>query len=885
MCALAGLVGCDDSSSSRAPRLDGVGRAYTAVRLTAEGADRFVPFDPLAPRQGSTAPPVALLAALERVGAHDAVAAVHVLHGHPAMAETALGKVPEGPSRTADLAAARLARGDVPEALRRLSSVLDEDPAHAQARWNRALARARLGLPLAAAADFDRVAALGEPGWSRTASAAAARLRARVETERQAWYAARDAGAAMVATGTPVSAGVAEAFPGLTRLYLYDALRSVETATGARALRDVAEIVDRHDGGTRLQDWVDATTRRDFAVRGPIARRFRALAVRGWLPRADLDPLLAAARAAKQTDILLGALYLGRVEVTYRDEYARLAEAARDPWFTTLDATVQADAARLEGRLDVALSRLQAAVDGSRVGYRTSHAELLLVQRQLHLHQIESAREHLSRLAVRASSAGEWSQHLKTLQLLARLHIFEDDPAIAAAYLREVELREPDRCDTSGYIREAMLEALLFMNRREEAVRLVNAPSRCSRALTDIGVHSLVEISRSGPIPYSAEQLEAEIDELIARAPDEAERLFLRAARGAFRSQRADPRGQEELHDVIRGASAHPTEDARAQRAEAQAYFALVARAGADGRFGEAYDLLAERLGAAPRPRCGLAVFVEDERRLLVMRDADGAEAATFDLDNERSPSALELGALVPPDWRWQGCQDVAVYTHPPLVGRPGLLPNTVPWFYAMGGRRSGGRPPRDRGHVLRVAEVRSPPGLDLPALPAYEVSAAEPAPDVLLRGAAATPEAVLDAMERASEIEVFAHGYYDLGASAATMLVLSPNSEGRYALTARQIASSSLPHRPVVFLAACQAARTTRYRNFSFSLPASFIEAGAESVVASWVPVPSLEGQAFFRSVRAAVRAGRTPAAAVRRARAEAPEGSWMDGVVVLAR
>ena len=59
-------------------------------------------------------------------------------------------------------------------------------------------------------------------------------------------------------------------------------------------------------------------------------------------------------------------------------------------------------------------------------------------------------------------------------------------------------------------------------------------------------------------------------------------------------------------------------------------------------------------------------------------------------------------------------------------------------------------------------------------------------------------------------------------------MLVLSPGSDGTWALTARSLAHERLPGRPIVILGACHAAETAPYLHEAWGLPLAFLRAGA---------------------------------------------------------
>jgi hypothetical protein len=136
---------------------------------------------------------------------------------------------------------------------------------------------------------------------------------------------------------------------------------------------------------------------------------------------------------------------------------------------------------------------------------------------------------------------------------------------------------------------------------------------------------------------------------------------------------------------------------------------------------------------------------------------------------------------------------------------------------------------------------------------------------ELVLRGAAATPSRVLSELADADEAEFDVHGLVDLGSGEASMLVLSPDGTGHYALTANDIRKLKLQRKPLIALAACSAAHTAPYMHKVWSLPAAFVEAGARAVIASASSIPDLETGAFFADVLKRIREGTPPTVAVR--------------------
>jgi len=164
------------------------------LRLTARCASAHGPPSP----PGAHPPPLPIqaMAGLEARGEWGELAAVWLRHDDPDQAALALRKIAQPADRDgleSDLAAVAFARGDATDALERLDAVLARRPDHPQALWNRGVVLSRMdpALPRLAAEAFERVAALGEPGWSGDAKARAAKLREESLAAEQRWREAR----------------------------------------------------------------------------------------------------------------------------------------------------------------------------------------------------------------------------------------------------------------------------------------------------------------------------------------------------------------------------------------------------------------------------------------------------------------------------------------------------------------------------------------------------------------------------------------------------------------------------------------------------------------------------------------------------------------------
>jgi hypothetical protein len=207
----------------------------------------------------------------------------------------------------------------------------------------------------------------------------------------------------------------------------------------------------------------------------------------------------------------------------------------------------------------------------------------------------------------------------------------------------------------------------------------------------------------------------------------------------------------------------------------------------------------------------------------------------------------------------------VDVLARPPFYGRPGLLPAELAVRFRASREPASPAP----GPVVVVGNVTPPPELQL--APLQPIAAPEAA--TLIEGAQATPDRVLAAMRTASYVELHSHGLLGIAEDDAALLVLSPDPSGRYALTASEVARTRLAARPVVVLAACEAAAVGSSFHAAWGLADAFIAAGASAVIASPSPIRDASAPRFFAGVRARIQRGITPAEALRDERAAWPD------------
>ncbi|HEX4418052.1 MAG TPA: CHAT domain-containing protein, partial [Kofleriaceae bacterium] len=308
--------------------------------------------------------------------------------------------------------------------------------------------------------------------------------------------------------------------------------------------------------------------------------------------------------------------------------------------------------------------------------------------------------------------------------------------------------------------------------------------------------------------------------------------------------------------------------------------------------FAQVLRLLGETLGVRAPDRCAVAIAVQDQQAVVAFADATGAVGGQYTAALAAPALELDARTLVPPAIaaRLIGCDRVAVLTRAPALGAGRLLPPALAWSFVLSRVPGDAAPPALAGSRLVVANPEPPPDLQLPPLgpdPEAAAEANEPAVSgrVVLRGADATPARVLQAMRDAAVIELHSHGVIANDASEASYLVLSPEPDGAYKLTANDIEHVKLAAAPLVILGACHAATSSRSLEGGIGLPEAFLRSGARAVIASPDAVQDLGAREFFAGVRDRVMHGADPAIAVRDERLQRVglhDRSWISGVVV---
>ncbi|HKA87114.1 MAG TPA: CHAT domain-containing protein [Haliangiales bacterium] len=835
--------------------------------------------------------PMALLGELEQSGNAVGVAAGHLVGRDFVRAEAALARSGDDPAVEpaveVERAVAARGRGRLSDALNRLDGVLSRNPRHPQALWNRALVLRDLDLPLMAAEAWDASAALGEPGWSAEAKRRASDLRSDRAARAQRWQTVLDACNDDVSGDRLPAREIIAISPATCRRALYEALRLATTRAAVEALAPMAETIDGAMGDTAASTLVRRIAAKDFGARAASVAAYRSLTRAAGVPRVDKERLLGKLRAAGEDDLVLGALTRTGLVADHAAEYVRVARATADPYFAEAADEEEANAQLAAGDplgAEVRLRRAVRACASREVELRCADLHLTLARLYIELHRPVEAKNVAREALARSRRIGAYWDEKFLFDRLADAARFERDHSLMRAYLGEAMLRAKGDCRQVRYAQELFAIADVGELRFADARRDIDRAPLCDRPPTLVRAVVLAELSRFDGTPAEASALRDGLRRARAeRKWTPGELAHADAIEGRLLAVRDPAAAKAQLRRAIADADRLAAGDASAAKARSYAYRTLASLAAGEGDFAAALETIAAAARARLEPTCALGISVDDERTAIVARGADGR--LLHHVDVQRTRRDPDPQTLVPPDIvaALAACRRVDVLAPAPTYARPGVLPPHIAWSYRGTGRPPA--PPSAHPTVVTVANAEPPPDLELPRLAPADASAVDGAVMVDLRGAMATPARVAQAMADADVVEIHAHGFVDLGLSDASVIALSPQADGRFALGAREIAAAKLSRAPLVILAACHAARVAPYLHDAWSLPSAFLLAGARAVLAPATPIPDADAGAFFRAVETRVLAGEDAAVALRDERvrrlAVDPE-SWVRDVLL---
>lgn len=908
---------------------EGISRGVE-VRFAHRLAGAYRPYDP--PRSAGAqllAPSSWAMAWLDLRGDRHGTAIGHALAGSLDLAQSELAAGGETAERLSDRAAVAIVAFDrsqgtlrksqsglLNQALTWTERALELRPGYAPALWNRGLALKRLGLTLHAAETFEQVARLREAGWSQEAERIAKDLRSRDDSLPQSlrqWGRARDAGEAWVLRGEAPPQDLLTRFPGLMRLYFYDAARAAPSLERAAALRSVAHALDEQTGRAVLAPYLDRVLHSDFSQRAPIAADYAALFSQPNRPEPEVRKLLAGASEIAAWDIWLGAARLSgllRRDALVQKEYAqRLDQMPEDAaWFRAifteasvaeqidkLASTDRDSANRLEQVLNLALAEQEAAP----THFRTLHLKRLLValyERAYRLREAQQVAEDVREAALAHSELGHAYEVLWDLTEISRQR---QELPLAGAYVRELLLvhsltaagdarpeafAEKLDCEPQRFYGETRATLALPRGQADVAEHeLSTLRASCPNSLTGLGVAVLADLPHFGRSTLAEEpRVRAWFDRLCGQGCSQPTPHY-QLGSYLLNNGRAE-HGLPHLQRAIDLALARRSDDVEDRKALAYARRSLILNDGAQGHYEQALRGLSKSLDAEVPKICSVGIARDDRLELVITQDAAGQLQGHFRRD---APNATQNTLTIPPQWiaALQPCARVDVLALPPDYGRASILPANIAWAYRLGAQQT--RVDVKGGHPVAVTQVQPPVSAGLTLL-AGTTLGVEEHDAVILRGAQATPRQFLSALPQASEIVIDAHGLREAGGLDSARLALSAEPGGTadsYLLTADQVSQVQLRYQPAVYLATCHGAMGAPYLHTQSSLLAAFRRAGARAVIASTEQIPDAEGSALFRRLRERVQAGQQPAIALRdermRVRSQGAAAQWVDSLI----
>ncbi|HEX2691094.1 MAG TPA: CHAT domain-containing protein, partial [Kofleriaceae bacterium] len=827
------------------------------------------------------------LSVLEALPQKTGLIAAYLSRGQLDMAEDALLRA--GPGDDLDVERAFVAehKGHLAKALALLDQVLARTPHHAQAMWNRAIVLTKLDLPRVAAEAFNASATLLEHGWSDEAKDRTRQLRRDADLRAQQWQTA-SAACAELSHGTVPDLGIVRRHASVCRPALNEAVRRAQTRDEVMQLLPVAEVIDAESEDTASSELVKRTAAADFKIRGPSVALYRKLTSSSRLSAEDKAQIVAKLRTSRQIDLVLGALPRAGMLHDHIDEYVRLALATRDPYFAEIaveyDAQVKQDSGKwLEAELELrdAVTRCTKREVELRCAYLQKSLANLYVKRHL---PTEATRTALGALERSRRLGLYWDERLLFVVLAEAARFARDDSQIRA-YLREAELRD-DECAQQRVSHEELanveLAELRFASARAE---LDNAPT-CGQPPTLLRAEIEAGLAHVDGTPDRIARLREDFDRTRRSGQLTLDKqAYLDACEGELVAASDPPTARSLLSRAIDASDKLGIDDVTAMKARSAAYNTLLGLGAKDLEGPALLALFAAAGRVPPRDGCALGALIDGERLLLVARDAEHHVQQVFDPHAFKTPD-FDARMLVPAKLlhALSSCARVDVIALPPLYGQPHLLPPEIAWSYRGPAAAPAPSGPR-RQVALTIEDARPPAELGLAKLmPASHAPRGEAIDEVVVSGDEATPQRVRKELAFADFAEIHAHGFVDLGLSDVSLIALSPQRDGSFALTARTIASLKLPRAPFIALAACHAAYTAPYLHEPWSLPYAFLLAGARGVIASTTEIPDKDAGNFFRAIGDQILQGADPATVLRdqRMQRRADAANWVQDVVL---
>ena len=777
-----------------------------------------------------------------------------------AQADGYLARLPPTADVLADRGLIRLEEQRYPEALEYLDAALNATPDFLPARFNRALALRSLQLPFAAAAAMGPVAQSAAGGWATeaqqdTASFESAKSELRDDDSR--WKEARRA---LIERQEAPAAALITGHRSLARSAFYHAVASAPTRRELEKLRQFARELDRELGSPVLEPRIDIVLRAWTAGRPELAARYRDYIIDLSIPPTDvLDALLAGARRAGQKDILQ-QLYEGYRPYAVVPEREALVRMFQDPWFEATLAARTANAETDRGQLREAERRIRQARElCSPESMQAPCWYLTETLGDLYrmVGRFADAQREYRTVAPRLKAAGMYPFERKALLEAARVAVQADQLALARASYEDLSLREPERCLTWVWSRELLASGYVSRRDAESARKVLAVKATCKGTLDAEPWRArwrleLGQLSRDRGMLEDARIMAASMVGNARTAPREV--AAARVIQNIAAMELGTDGSERTLTETIAAVEAAPDVEVRSAAAEGREALALRALDRKDGA--AALGDLAHLIGVPPPARCAVGLAANVARAGWTVSDANGSmETGLIDA---RNGEITVPGALVE---RLRPCAHVVVLSTGRFQGRQGILPDDIPWSYAVGGAGPAAGSGAATARLL-IRDVVPPRDLQLPPLSIQQPPGRA---GTVLSGAEATPARVLAALGDADVVNFEVHGLIDPSVPDGAVLVLSEDADHSYSLSATQLATLRLSRHPIVMLGACRAAAPSTFRSEPWSLPRSFVQAGARGVYASLSDLPDRDVGEFFRNLEGRLEAGTAPAIALR--------------------
>lgn len=795
-------------------------------------------------------------------------------------ADAYLARLPPTPDVLADRGLVRLEEQRYPEALEYLDQALAANPDFLPARFNRALTLQALQLPFAASAAMGPVSQSTAGGWATEArqdSATFESAQKQIDDERAGMKAA---GRALIERQEAPAPREVSRHRSLTRSTFYHAVAAAGTREELERLRPVARMLQEETGSKVLEARIAIALRGWTPARAAVAARYRAwiLDLNTVRTSKDVEEFLEEARQAGQKDILQ-LVHDGWRPYVVDAEVEALARTFDDPWFQATLAARLALGQSDQGHPNDAERKVRQARELCRPESMQIPCWYLTealgdVYRQVGRF-VDAEREYRA-VAPRLRASGLYAYERKANLEAARVAVQADQVALARASYEDLTIREPERCLTWAWSRELLATGYVARGNTEAARRLLAVKSDCKGTLDAEPWRArlrlqLGQLTGDRALLEQARAMAASNQGIARVAPRETAAARVLEAIAAL--ELGVPGADRTLAAIVDSDEASVDVQVRSAAAEGREALALHALDRKEGT--SALAELAHLLGTAAPGRCAVGLVSSVARTGWAAADASGRLHTGVGQVRDGEPA-------LPPEVveRLRSCNDVAVLSTGRFQGRRSVLPDDLPWSYQLGAARVGTAsvgPER-----LLVRDVLPPRDLQLPALALQRTLG--PGQWTVVAGGDATPARVLAALQSADIVSFEVHGLIDPSVPDGAVLVLSEDVDHSYALSATQLSALQLPRRPIVMLGACRAAAPSAFRAEPWSLPRSFVQAGARGVYASLSDLPDQDVGEFFRKLTARLDSGASPAVALRDERlAWLRQGkSWVRDVVL---